>query len=64
MFNKLMKHYIPEADESKGSLELTLEIFGQVILLFIGLFIFIALLHFYQHIVVKNMNNLIFIPLF
>jgi hypothetical protein len=38
MFNKLMKHYIPEADESKGSLELTLEIFGQVILLFIGLF--------------------------
>ena len=38
MLNKLMKYYIPEADETKGSLELALEIIGQVILLFIGLF--------------------------
>lgn len=36
--NKLMKYYIPEAEETKGSIELGFEIVGQVILLFIGLF--------------------------
>ena len=38
MLNKMMKYYIPEADETKGTLELILEIIGQTILLFIGLF--------------------------
>ena len=36
--NKLMKHYIPDADDTKGSLEIVLEVIGQMILLFIGLF--------------------------
>jgi len=36
--NKLMKHYIPEADESKGTIEILFEIIGQLIILFIGLF--------------------------
>ena len=36
--NKLMKHYIPEADETKGSIEILFEIIGQLIILFIGLF--------------------------
>lgn len=36
--NKLMKHYIPEADDTKSSIELVLEIIGQIIILFIGLF--------------------------
>lgn len=36
--NKLLKHYIPDVDEEKGSLEILLEIIGQLILLFIGLF--------------------------
>ena len=38
ILNKTMKYYIPEADETKGTLEIALEILGQVILLFIGLF--------------------------
>lgn len=36
--NKLMKHYIPEADETKGSIEILFEIIGQLLILFIGLF--------------------------
>jgi|UniRef100_A0A6C0JAQ2 hypothetical protein len=36
--NKLMKCYIPEADESKGSAEIVFEIIGQVVVLFIGMF--------------------------
>ncbi len=36
--NKLLKHYIPDVDEEKGSLEILLEVIGQLILLFIGLF--------------------------
>ena len=36
--NKLMKHYIPEADETKGTVEILFEIIGQLIILFIGLF--------------------------
>ena len=33
-----MKHYIPEADETKGSLEIIFEIIGQVLIILIGLF--------------------------
>ena len=36
--NKLLKHYVPDVDEEKGSLEILLEVIGQMILLFIGLF--------------------------
>ena len=36
--NKLLKHYVPDVDEEKGSLEIVLEVIGQMILLFIGLF--------------------------
>ena len=38
LLNKLMKHYIPEADETKGSLEIIFEIIGQVLIILIGLF--------------------------
>ena len=38
LLNKLMKNYIPEADETKGSIEILFEIIGQLIILFIGLF--------------------------
>lgn len=36
--NKLMKKYIPPADEDKGSLEVTFEIVLQLLVLFFGLF--------------------------
>ena len=36
--NKLLKHYVPDVDEEKGSLEILLEVVCQMILLFIGLF--------------------------
>jgi hypothetical protein len=35
--NKLMSKYVPEADENKGSLEITAEIVIQIIVMFIGL---------------------------
>jgi len=38
LLNKLMKHYIPEADETKGTVEILFELIGQLIILFIGLF--------------------------
>lgn len=37
MLNKTMQKYVPEADEQKGSLEISVEIVGQVIGMFIGL---------------------------
>jgi len=36
--NKLMKNYIPDADDTKGSLEIVFEIVAQVLVIFIGLF--------------------------
>ena len=36
--NKLMKHYIPQPDEDKGSLEIVFEILLQMLVLFFGLF--------------------------
>ncbi len=36
--NKIMKHYIPDVDEDKSSLEISFEIVGQMLILFIGLF--------------------------
>ena len=36
--NKLMKHYIPEADETKGSLEIFIEMIAQILVILIGLF--------------------------
>ena len=36
--NKLMQKYIPEADDEKGSLELTFEVVFQIILIFTSLF--------------------------
>lgn len=38
ILNKLMKHYIPDADEEKGSLEITFEIIMQILLLIIGIY--------------------------
>jgi hypothetical protein len=36
--NKLMKHYIPDADDTKGSLEIVIELIAQVLVILIGLF--------------------------
>ena len=38
LLNKLVRRVIPEFDETKGSLEILLEIIGQIIVLFIGMF--------------------------
>lgn len=37
ILNKLMSKYVPEADDKKGSLEITAEIIIQVIVMFLGL---------------------------
>lgn len=38
LLNKLIQKYVPEADDEKGSLEITGEIFLQVLVMFTGLF--------------------------
>jgi hypothetical protein len=38
ILNKTIKQFIPEADESKGSLEVGLEIVGQMVILFFGIY--------------------------
>lgn len=38
ILNKIAKTYVPEADETKGSLEITAEIIGQISFIFIGMF--------------------------
>lgn len=38
ILNKLAKLYVPEADETKGSLEILIEIVGQISFIFIGMF--------------------------
>ena len=37
IINKLMQYYIPETDESKGNIELSVEVVIQVLFIFIGL---------------------------
>ncbi len=37
IINKLMQYYIPETDDSKGSIELSIEVVIQVLFIFIGL---------------------------
>ena len=39
LLNKLMSKYVPEADEQKGSLEVTAEIILQILVMFMGLLI-------------------------
>ena len=39
IMNKLIQHYVPEADDAKGSPEILAEIIGQVIVLFLGILI-------------------------
>jgi hypothetical protein len=39
IMNKLMQHYVPEADEEKGSPEILAEIIGQIIVMFLGILI-------------------------
>ena len=39
VLNKTMAYYIPEADESKDTIEILLEIFVQVIFMFVGIYI-------------------------
>lgn len=36
--NKLMQHIFPQVDETKNNLEITIEVCGQLIMLFIGLY--------------------------
>jgi hypothetical protein len=37
ILNKLMQKYVPNADETKGSLEVCMEVFSQIIVMFMGL---------------------------
>ena len=46
ILNKTMSKYVPEADETKGSLEVSVEILIQVILMFIGLLLIHRLVTF------------------
>ena len=39
IMNKLMQHYVPEADDEKGSPEILVEIIGQSIVMFLGILI-------------------------
>lgn len=39
LLNKAMQQLVPEADDDKGSLELSVEIIGQVTVMFLGIFI-------------------------
>ena len=39
IMNKLMQHYVPEADEDKGSPEILAEIIGQIVVMFLGILI-------------------------
>lgn len=39
IINKVMQRFVPEADEDKGSLEITAEILAQVIVMFLGILI-------------------------
>lgn len=38
LLNKLVKYYIPEVDESKSSLEISIEVLAQIIVMFVGLY--------------------------
>lgn len=38
LLNKLIQNYVPEVDEEKGSLELTVEVLAQLSLLLVGMF--------------------------
>lgn len=38
IINKLMQHYIPEADDQKSSLEISAEVFAQLIFMFVGMY--------------------------
>jgi len=38
VINKLMQNYVPEADDEKGNLELSMEVILQTIVMFIGIF--------------------------
>lgn len=39
IMNKLIQHYVPEADDTKGSPEILAEVIGQVIVMFLGILI-------------------------
>jgi hypothetical protein len=46
LFNKLVQKMVPEADDEKHSVELTLEIIGQVVIIFLGILIIHRILTF------------------
>jgi len=39
VLNKLMQKYVPEADDEKGSVEITAEVLGQIVIMFLGILI-------------------------
>ena len=47
VLNKSMQHFIPEADDQKGSIELVVEIVGQVVIMFIGILIIHRMITFF-----------------
>lgn len=36
--NKLVKYYIPDADEEKASFDITMEVIAQIVIMFVGIF--------------------------
>ena len=46
VLNRLMQHIFPEVDEQKNNLELSIEILGQLTLLFVGIFIIDKLIRY------------------
>ena len=44
LLNKGVRAYVPEVDESKSSLEIVIEIFAQILVMFVGLY-YICLLY-------------------
>ena len=62
LLNKGVRHYIPEVDESKSSLEIMIEVMAQVLVMFLGLYYIDRLVTFvptysgekYEPYIVKN----------
>ena len=48
VLNRLMQHIFPEVDEKKNNLELSIEVIGQLTLLFVGIFMIDNLIRYFN----------------
>jgi len=48
VLNRLMQHIFPEVDEKKNNLELSIEVMGQLALLFVGIFFIDKLIRYFN----------------